>query len=275
MDNWHVLSVDEVLQELKSDFSGLSLEEAGQRLLKYGPNQLKTEKKAFAVMVFLGQFKSPLIYVLAIAAIISFLVGHYTDAFVVLGILILNAAIGYFQETQAEKSMHALLELASPKAKVKRDHNLVIIPARELVPGDIIQLEAGDKIPADARLIEASNLKMNESALTGESMPVDKHSLEIAGEAALADRYNMAFMGTVVTSGRATALVVKTGMSTEMGKIAEGLQEVKPEATPLQKNVSQLSRYLVFIFLGAIALLVIIGLLRAGWISFWWQSPRQ
>ena len=158
--------------------------------------------------------------------------------------------------------MQALLELASPKAKVKRDNNLVIRPAGELVPGDIIQLEAGDRIPADARLIEASNLKVNESTLTGESMPVDKQISEITADAVMADRLNMAFMGTTVTNGRAAAVVVKTGMSTEMGKIATGLQEVKPEATPLQKNVNQLSRYLVFIFLGAVALLLIVGLIK-------------
>ncbi len=262
MDNFHSLGIDEALQGLESKPSGLTEEAANRRLMEYGRNELETKKKASPVIVFLKQFMSPLIYVLAIAAIISFLVGHYTDALVILGILILNAAIGYFQETQAEKSMQALLELASPKAKVKRDNGIKVKPAGELVPGDIIQLEAGDKIPADARLIEASNLKINESTLTGESMPVEKDVSAIAGDAPIADRANMVFMGTTVTNGRAISLVVKTGMSTEMGKIARGIQEVKPEATPLQKNVSQLSRYLVFIFLGAVALLVIIGLLK-------------
>jgi Ca2+-transporting ATPase len=266
LEKWHNLNIDNALLALESGYSGLSEEEAQKRLIEYGQNELKSGEKTSAIMVFLSQFKSPLIYVLLIAALVSFLVGHYTDAYVVLGILILNATIGYFQETQAEKSMQALLELASPKAKVKRNNNLAIIPARGLVPGDIIKLEAGDKVPADARLIETSNLKINESTLTGESMPVEKHAAKIAVDASVADQHNMAFMGTVVTNGRANALVVKTGMSTEMGKIATGLREVKPEATPLQKNVNQLSRYLVFIFLGAVALLLVIGLIKGmGW----------
>jgi P-type Ca2+ transporter type 2C len=266
MENWHNLSVAQALERLGASPSGLDEKEAAERLLKHGYNELKAGKKAQPVMVFLGQFKSPLIYVLAIAAIISLIIGHLTDAFVVLGILILNAAIGFFQETQAEKSMQALLELASPKTKAKRDGKLKVITARELVPGDIIRLEAGDRIPADSRFIEAYNLKVNESALTGESMPVEKATAEVPADALLADRLNMAFAGTAVTNGRGTALVVKTGMFTEMGKIAEGIQDVKPEHTPLQKNVGQLSRYLVFIFLGAVILLVAVGLIRGmGW----------
>ncbi len=262
MELWHSFDIEKTLKDLGSSTSGLSEGSVKERLQQYGRNELKAKKKTSPVLVFLRQFMSPLIYVLAIAAIISFVVGHYTDAFVILGILILNASIGFFQESQAEKSMQALLELASPKAKVKRDNNVSIVPAGELVPGDVIQIEAGDSIPADARLIEAVNLKINESTMTGESMPVDKETSVIDGNATIADRHNMVFMGTTVTSGRGMAVVVKTGMSTEMGQIAGGMQEVKQEDTPLQKNVSQLSRYLVFIFLGATALLLIIGLLK-------------
>jgi P-type Ca2+ transporter type 2C len=262
MENWHKLSLEEALRKLEATPAGVSEDEAKKRRSQYGANELETRKKASKLIAFFSQFKSPLIYVLAVAAIFSFIIGDSIDAFVILGILILNAAIGFFQETQAERSMEALLELASPKAKVKRDNKLVIKPARELVPGDIIQLEAGDKVPADVRLIEASNVKVNESALTGESMPAEKDTLGIVGEAMIADQTNMAFMGTSITNGRATALVVKTGMSTEIGKIATGLQEVKSEPTPLQKNVGQLSRYLMFLFLGATALLLIIGLIK-------------
>ena len=154
------------------------------------------------------------------------------------------------------------MEMAAPKARVRRNGNIESLPARELVPGDIILLEAGDKIPADARLLEASNLKINESALTGESMPVEKHTAAIPDDAAVADRDNMVYMGTIVTNGRATAIVVSTGMSTEMGKIATGIQEIKPEQTPLQKNIGKLSRYLVFIFLGVTVLLLVVGLLQ-------------
>ncbi|MFA5307882.1 MAG: HAD-IC family P-type ATPase [Dehalococcoidales bacterium] len=262
MENWHNLSIDESLRQLAVQSTGLTEDEVGKRRLEYGANELETKKNISRLLIFLNQFKSPLIYVLAVAAIVSFVIGHSTDAFVILGILILNAAIGFFQETQAEKSMNALLELASPKAKVRRDNKLAIKPARELVPGDIIHLEAGDKVPADARLIEAANLKANESALTGESMPVEKNTRTIAGEAVIADQLNMTFLGTAITGGRATALVVKTGMSTEMGQIARGLQEVKPEPTPLQKNVGQLSRYLMILFLGATALLLVAGLIK-------------
>ncbi|MBN1189462.1 MAG: HAD-IC family P-type ATPase [Dehalococcoidales bacterium] len=269
MQQWHNISSDKVLEELGSGLSGLNEGEVNDRLRKYGRNELEAKKKASPVLVFLRQFMSPLIYVLAVAAVISFVVGHYTDAFVILGILILNAAIGFFQETQAEKSMQALLELASPRAKVRRGGKVLVIPSGELVPGDIIRLEAGDSIPADARLIEAVSFKVNESTLTGESMPVEKDASFITDEeATIADRTNMTFMGTTVTGGRAVAAVVQTGMSTEMGRIAGGIQEVKAEETPLQKNVSQLSKYLVFIFLGATALLLIVGLLKGlGWMD--------
>jgi P-type Ca2+ transporter type 2C len=262
METWHNLSPDETIQELKSRKSGLAVDEVKERLLRYGPNELKSKKKSPAILLFLQQFLSPLIYVLLVAAIISLAVQHYIDAFVVLGVLLINAVIGYFQETRAEKSMEALLEMAAPKAKVRRSGEIILLPARELVPGDILLLEAGDKIAADARLIEASNLKVNESTLTGESMPVEKNSSSIAGEVSTADRYNMAYTGTTVTNGRATGVVVKTGMSTEMGKIASGLQEVKPEITPLQKNIGKLSRYLVFIFLGVTVLLLIVGVFK-------------
>ena len=161
---------------------------------------LESRKKTSKFILFLNQFKSPLIYVLAVAAVVSFVVGHATDSFVILGILFLNAAIGFFQETQAEKSMNALLELASPKAKIKRNGELALKQARELVPGDIIQLEAGDKVPADARLIEAANLKANESALTGESMPSEKDNVIVPENTGIADQTDMVFMGTAITN---------------------------------------------------------------------------
>ena len=268
MENWYQPGQDEVLRELKTGASGLSTDEARKRLLEIGPNELKSKKKTPAILVFGRQFLSPLIYVLMVAAIISLVVQHYVDAIVVFGVLFLNAIIGYFQETQAEKSMEALLEMAAPKAKVRRNGSLELMPAREIVPGDILVLEAGDKIPADLRLIEASNLKINESALTGESMPADKHTAPLSGEVSLADRDNMAYMSTVVTNGRGTGVAVNTGMTTEMGKIAGGLQSVKSEETPLQKNISKLSRYLVFIFLGVTMLLVVVGLLKGmGWLD--------
>jgi P-type Ca2+ transporter type 2C len=262
MDNWYQPEANEVLRQLKTDASGLSADEARQRLILTGPNELESEKKTPAILVFGRQFLSPLIYVLLVAAGISLAVRHFIDAVVVFGVLLVNAAIGYFQETQAEKSMEALLEMAAPRAKVKRNRSIEQIPAREIVPGDIVTLEAGDKVPADLRLLEASSLKINESTLTGESMPVDKDVSPISEERSMADRTNTAYMGTAVTSGRGTGVVVTTGMSTEMGRIAGGLHSVKSEETPLQKNISKLSRYLVFIFLGVTALLLVVGLVK-------------
>jgi Ca2+-transporting ATPase len=259
---WYQLGAEETLQKLTSKRSGLTTAQVEERLLEYGPNQLEGKKKTPPVVVFLRQFLSPLIYVLLVAAIITAAVGHYLDAWVVLGALILNAVIGFIQESRAEKAMEALLRMAAPKASVRRDGNIREVPAHDLVPGDILLFDVGDKIPADARLLEVSNLKTNEATLTGESVPVDKYSKALRGELPVAERKNMVFMGTVITYGRATAVVVKTGMATEMGKIASGIREVKREPTPLQRSVSRLSKYLVVIFLSVCALLVIVGLIK-------------
>ncbi|MFC2045456.1 cation-translocating P-type ATPase [Chloroflexota bacterium] len=259
---WHNLTTGEVLSELNSRRSGLPKSEVDQRLIQYGPNQLQGKKKTPPILVFLRQFMSPLIYVLLTAVIISIIVEHYIDAWVILGVLLLNAAIGFIQETRAETAMQALIQMAAPRARVRRDGNIESIPARELVPGDILLLETGDKIPADARLLEQSNLKVNEASLTGESVAVDKHTKVLTGEVPVAERKNLVYMGTIVTYGRATALVLKTGMSTEMGKIATGIQEVKPEMTPLQKSIGNLSKYIVILFLGIIGVLIGVGLAR-------------
>jgi Ca2+-transporting ATPase len=261
-EQWYKLGPEEALQALESRRSGLTAAEARDRLLRYGPNRLQGKKKTPPVLVFLRQFLSPLIYVLLVAAVISIIVGHFIDAWVILGVLLLNALIGFIQETRAEKAMEALMQMAAPKARVRRECDIGMVPARDIVPGDVLLLETGDKVPADARLIEASNLKVNEATLTGESVPVDKHIKPIAGEPPVAERKNLVFMGTIITYGRATAVVVRTGMDTEMGRIATGLQEVKPEKTPLQKSISKLSRYIVSLFLGVCALLVAVGLVK-------------
>jgi P-type Ca2+ transporter type 2C len=265
---WHSLSPQETLQQLNTSLSGLTSTEVQKRLLQFGPNELKAKKQKSVIMVFFQQFLNPLIYVLLAAGILSlvsqFFTGeqHYIDAIVIFGVIILNATIGTIQETQAEKAMKALLDLAAPKAKVRRNDNIELILARDIVPGDIVLFESGDKVPADIRLIEASNIKVNESALTGESMPVDKQIASIAVDTALTDRENMLYMSTIITNGRATGVAVSTGMTTEMGRIATGIEEVAIEATPLQKNISKLSRYLVFVFLGVSVLLVVVGLLQ-------------
>ena len=259
---WYNSDPEDVLKILGSRRGGLTADEVAERLEKHGPNQLEGRKKTSAILQFLSQFLSPLIYVLLVAVVISLIVGHYTDAWVILGVLILNAIIGYVQESKAEQSMEALMKLASPRASVRRDGRQKEIPATEIVPGDIILLEAGDKVPADSRLFDVANLKVNESTLTGESVAVDKNIQSIPGDHSISERKNMAFMGTVITYGRAAAIVVATGMSTEMGRIATGLREVKSEPTPLQNSISKLSRYIIYLFLGISVLLVLVGLLK-------------
>jgi Ca2+-transporting ATPase len=259
---WYQINPDEILLELDSTRSGLTANESKARLLRYGPNELKGKKKTPTALVFLRQFLSPLVYILFAAAIIKALVGSYLDAGVILGVLVLMASIGFFQETRAEKAMEALMQLAASKAKVRRDGEVQVVLAKEIVPGDIVIIEAGDKVPADARLIEVSNLKVNEAPLTGESMPVDKHSYNLREEVPIADRKNIVHMGTVVTYGRATAVVTSIGMDTEIGKIAAAISEVKPGKTPLQKSISRLSRYILFLVLGTCVLLLIAGLMR-------------
>jgi len=260
--NWYQLTGDETLERLNSKHSGLAVQEAADRLKEYGPNELEKQKKTPPVIAFLQQFLSPLIYVLLAAVIISIAAAHYIDAGVIMAVLLVNAIIGYVQESRAEAAMEALMQLAAPKAKVRRGGKTAVIANREVVPGDIVLLEAGDKIPADARIIEASNLKVNEAALTGESVATDKHSKALHEDISIADRKNMVHMGTTVSYGRATAVVVATGMSTEMGRIARSLAEVKREKTPLQKNIGQISRYLAVIFVCVAALLVIVGVIR-------------
>ena len=234
-EQWHNLQGDEALQTLGSRHSGLSEAEAEARLLQYGANELKGKKKAPTVLVFLRQFLSPLIYVLIGAVVISLVVQHYTDALVILGVLLLNAIVSFMQESRAEKAMEALVRMAAPKANVRRDSELKQIPARAVVPGDILLLETGDRVPADARLIELSNLKINEATLTGESMPLDKHTEVLGKDVPIAERKNLAFMGTTVSYGRAMAVVVRTGMSSELGKIAGAIREVKAEKPPFRK----------------------------------------
>lgn len=265
---WHNLSSDEALKALNSRRSGLTEALAKAQLLQYGPNELKGKKKTLPILVFLQQFLSPLVYVLLVAVIISAFVGHFIDASVIMGVLLLNAVIGFIQETRAERAMEALIQMAAPKAKIRREGKVKLIPAKEIVPGDILLLETGDRVPADARLIEVSNFKVNEAMLTGESMPVDKRTETLSEEIPMAERKNMVHMGTIATYGRATAIVVRTGMLTDIGKIATAIQEIKPEKTPLQKNINKLSRIIIVLFLGVCSLLVIVGVLKGiGWLE--------
>lgn len=260
---WHNLTVEEALKELEVSRLGLSEEKARERLHQYGPNELREKGKAPAIVVFLHQFASPLIYILLIAAVIELFIMHKpTDAAVILAVVTINSIIGFVQESRAERAMEALKRLVVPQAKVLRQGVTLKIDASHLVPGEVILLEAGDRIPADSRLIEAASLSVDESILTGESVPVEKFTGPIEGEAIVADMGNMAHMGCAVVNGRGVAVVTATGMNTEIGKITAQVQEVKPPPTPLQRNVARLGRYIGVLVLGIIVVLIIIGLAK-------------
>ena len=262
LESWYKLTVDEALDALKSRRSGLTEEEARARQLQFGPNELQRKKKTSPVIAFLKQFMSPLIYVLLAAGIVTLAVHEYLDAGVIFVVLLANAVIGYVQEARAEHAMEALLQMAAPQAKVKRGGTVCLLPAKDIVPGDVILLESGDKVPADALLTEVSELKVNESVLTGESVAAGKRTSPLREDAPLAERKNMVHMGTIVSIGRGTAVVTATGMSTEVGKIAQAIKEVKVEKTPLQKSIERLSKFLVVTLLAICALLVVVGLLQ-------------
>lgn len=261
---WHVLPWSDVAKAFEvHPGKGLSLKEVNQRLTEFGKNMLHTKKGTHPVFVFLGQFKDFMVLVLLAATIVSGLLGEVADAITIMAILIVNAILGFIQEYRAEKSIDSLKSLTAPEARVLRDGVEVKIPAAELVPGDIILLEAGDRIPADIRWIQAVNIEVEESALTGESHPVAKSVLALTDELTpMADRVNMGYMGTIVVNGRGAGVVVATGMDTEMGIIAGMIQSVEDEETPLQKRLAQLGKYLVFISLAVCALVVATGVWR-------------
>jgi len=254
-EQYHAVQATKVLQSLESSRSGLGAEEAARRLEKFGPNEFEKRKKTTALQVFANQFKSFLVLVLIFASVVSFALGEKTDAIIIAAIVVLNAILGFVQEYRAEKAMEALKKLAAPRAKVVRGGKETVVPAKEVVPGDIIQFEAGDRIPADARITEAMNLKIDESLLTGESVPSLKVVEPLAKDTPLADRENMAYSGTVATYGWGKGVVVATGMETEFGKIARHIQEAPEEPTPLQLRLKSLG-----VMLGVFAILVCVGL---------------
>lgn len=229
-------TADEALNALSSSRKGLSSEEAAKRLQQYGLNELKEGKKISPFEILLNQFKSFLIIILIAATIISLFVGEYIDALVIFIILVLNSILGFVQEYKAEKSIEALKKLSALKAAVLRNNEVEAIDAVNLVPGDIIILETGAKIPADGRIIEAINFKTQEATLTGESMPVRKDAKAISEKKQVAEQCNMAFAGTIVTDGRAKVIVTSTGMATEFGKIADRSQSAHFSYTDCQSS---------------------------------------
>jgi Ca2+-transporting ATPase len=258
----HLLSTDEALRELRAARTGLPESEAAARLARFGPNVLQGRAKTPLVVLFFRQLANPLAYILMAAALVKLFAKGVLDAVVIGAVLALMAVIGFVQELRAEKAMEALKNMVTPRSRVRRGGQVAAVAAVELVPGDLIILEAGDRVPVDGRLIEATNLKVNESALTGESMPVEKHTAALTGTVALADRRNMVYTGTVVTNGRATALTAATGMQTEMGRIAAAIQNVPQEKTPLQRSVDRFGHVMLLIVPGICVLLALAGVYR-------------
>ncbi len=260
--NWHRLSIEETFELLDTTPQGLAASDAEEKLLQYGPNELQEGKKKSIAGMLLAQFKDVMILILLAAAIISGIIGDLTDTIVILIIVLLNAVIGFFQEYRAEKAIQALRQMAVTQARVLREGNSNWIPATALVPGDVVLLEAGNAVPADIRIVESVNLKIEEAALTGESHAIDKitHSLE-TDDLPIGDRSNMAFKGTFVTYGRGTGIVIATGMQTELGRIARMLQE-EETLTPLQQRMASFGKNLSILVLFLCILFFVAGWLR-------------
>jgi Ca2+-transporting ATPase len=261
---WHTKTIEESLKELGSDpLKGLSSSEAKERIDVYGYNEIKEKGKKKPVMIFLSQFNDFMIWILIAAAFISgIIIREITDAIVILIILIINAVLGFVQEYRAEKALEALKELAAPTALVIRDGKEIKINSRQLVPGDIIKLFAGDHVPADARVLSQSNLLTDEALITGESLPVEKHAAVIKEtNIAMGDKKNIVFSGTTIVKGRCHALVVESGENTEIGKIASMVQEVE-EVTPLQKQLKSVGKKIGMLCIVISLIVFVAGMLK-------------
>ena len=262
--DWHALSGAHVLAALEANVQGLTSGEAAQRLEVHGPNRVGVPDSPSAWVRLLRQFNNVLLYVLMVSAAVTAAMGHWIDTAVISAVVVLNAVIGFVQEGKAEKALQAIRHLLAPSAVVLRDGDRHEVDAAELVPGDIVLLASGDSVPADLRLLEARNLRVDESALTGESVPVDKGPKEVAAGAVVADRYGMAYAGTLVTQGQATAVVVATGAATEIGRIGRLLELVEAGTTPLLRKMQRFGQVLAGAILVVAAALFAFGLLVRG-----------
>jgi len=263
-EDWHAYDAESVLEFLGTSQRGLTEEEALRRLESYGPNELREEKKVTPLELLIGQFKSILVIILIISAVVSAYISMrkaepYTDTYVIFAIVIMNAILGFVQEYRAEQAVEALKRMVAPHILVLREGREQSIDSRNLVPGDIVLLEAGSRVPADARLMEAANLRVDEAALTGESKPVAKRLGVLPEEVGVPDRSNMVFMGTLVTGGRAVTVITTTGMRTEFGKIAGMVQAVEVEAPPLKQKMERMGRQLGAISVVLTVLVFIVG----------------
>jgi len=272
---WHTKSVEETLRDLNADGNGLTTSEVEARRKTYGYNELVEKKRITPLEILLNQFKDIFVMMLLVAIVLSLIIGwyksagggsweEYVDAITIGAIVVLNAVVGFVQEYRSEKAIDAMKRLAAPRAHVLRDGKLTTIPAREVVPGDTLILEAGDHVPADAILIDAVDVKTGEAALTGESSPVSKRLGPVEEKTPVADRKNMVFMGTHLIYGRGRAVVTETGMGTEFGKIAEMMQSVEEEQTPLQQKLESFAKKLGQIIIGICALIFVVEILRSG-----------
>ncbi len=259
--NWHSLSINKIFVELKTSTAGLSSKEAKKRLQRFGFNELPKTPPLTKTKLFLSQFKNSLVIILLIAAIISLFLGDTLNAYVILAAIFLNVIIGFFQENKAQDALTKLKEVIVSQTKVIREEKEFLIEAKTVVPGDIIVLTAGDKVPADARLINVNNLEISEASLTGESMPIEKINESLAEGTVLVERKNMVYQGTVVLKGRAKAIVIATGLNTEIGKIAEKLKETIDEPTPLQKKLNKFSKQIAVFILIICLLIFLFGII--------------
>ncbi len=260
--DWHALKTDEVFQRLEANEHGLASTEAEARLKETGPNCLPETARTGLIRRFLLQFHNVLIYVLIAAAIGTALLGHWLDTGVILGVVLINAIIGHIQEGKAEKALDAIRQMLSPRAQVLRDGQRRTIPAEELVPGDIVYLQAGDRVPADLRLTSAHNMRIDEAALTGESVASEKQTAVVEAEAGLGDRISMAYSGTLVAFGQGRGVVVGTGADTEIGRISTMIREVESLTTPLLRQIAQFGRWLS----GAIGILAVATFAFGFWV---------
>ncbi len=264
MKTFFDLSAQETAKELHTDAaSGLTQEEAARRLSQYGENRLEGGKEKTILQMILEQLKDFLVIILMVAAVISIILGESLEGIIILAIVVLNTILGVYQENKASNALKALKEMASPHAKILRGGTITEVPSSEVVPGDIAILEAGDYIPADLRLVESVNLKIDEAALTGESVPVEKDAQAVlAADASLGDRVNCAYMGTVITYGRGKGLITDTGMHTQMGNIAGMLSNTPDESTPLQKKLDSLGKLLGIVCLSICVVIFLLGLMQ-------------
>lgn len=261
--SWYQLTVQELLAKLATRESGLTTDEVTTRREQYGENRLAAKRQTTLIEKFIAQFKDFMIIVLIVAAIVAGATGEMVDAMIILAVVLLNAVFGVFQEAKAEEAINSLKEMAAPVAQVERDGEVVTVKSNELVPGDVVHLEAGDIVPADLRLLTANTMRVEESALTGESVPVTKRADVLTdADLALGDRENLAYMNTNVTTGRGSGVVIATGMQTEVGRIAGMIDAAEETKTPLQENLTQLGKWLTILILVIAVVVFLIGMLR-------------